>query len=85
MNEQPNLLTSSCPSCHRTVSDVFSVTPGETPSDGDGYVCPCGALCIFTIDGLRQMTEEEATALSEDERRDIDFATRNISCGGTEE
>lgn len=77
----------SCPSCSTLLSDLKSVTPGETPSPGDGIVCPCGVILIYEKgffsgkfqEFARPMTEEELNAMSEDERKDLTFAARILS------
>lgn len=51
----------------------------DMPERGSLYLCStCACLSQFTRYGLRKLTPKQLDALTLDERKELDFAARNI-------
>lgn len=82
MNEIPILLL-HCPKCTRPVKKETSVSLGDEHQLGDLFLCgDCAAVSTYTTSGLRLLTEKEFTALSKEERKDLNFAVRSCLAVG---
>ena len=64
-----------CPTCHKKLDELVSVTPYTYPEVGDGFVCGnCGTIGEFVKGGVRKMSDKDLRNLSPEEQAGIDFA-----------
>lgn len=75
-----NLPNYTCSSCNMEFTAAKPVDLIDSaPQIGDLMLCGlCGKPNIVSLEGLRLMTEEEFSSLSEDEMKDLVFAQRAI-------
>lgn len=74
-------LTCSNLACDNTFKELKSVSPDEQPKPGDIVLCgQCSQINVLLPNGfaLRPITDGELSSLDPDERKDLDFAVRNI-------